>query len=68
MTLEMVHSAYENGVLTITTDHFSYWAIGHVITDDDPGQNMDNNSEEVIIAFAIVIICLLCFVLLRLKR
>ena len=35
MILEKVESTYENGVLTITTDHFSYWVIGHEVVEDE---------------------------------
>ena len=63
LTLEEVDCSYENGVLTITMDHFSYWLIGH----KDP---VSDGPEGLPIAIAVLMVILvgLCVALLRMKR
>ena len=64
MVLEKVDSSFENGVLTITMNHFSYWVIGHEVIEDDS----DDEAFPVAVAVMLVIIAALCVVLLRFKE
>ena len=64
MTLEKVESSYENGVISITMEHFSYWVIGHEVVEDDS----EDKAFPAMVAVLLVIVVGLCVALLRLKK
>ena len=63
MTLDKVESSYENGVISITMEHFSYWVIGHEVVEDE-----EDKAFPAMVAALLVIVVGLCVALLRLKK